>query len=91
MVLSFFPSGDGEVPAVPLTLTGDTVQMAALKRAEDGNGYIVRLFNPAPVPAAVTLTAEGHSCEVSFGKFEIVSLRLTADGFIPCNLIEEAL
>ena len=91
MALSFFPSGDGELPAVPLTLTGDTVQMTAFKAAEDGNGYIVRLFNPQPTAASVTLTADGHTCEVAFGKFEIVSLRLTGDGFVPCNLIEEAL
>jgi alpha-mannosidase len=42
----------------PLELAGDVV-FSCLKGAEDGDGLVLRLFNPAAAPATVTLRAPG--------------------------------
>ncbi len=44
--LSFYPPTHGKPSETPLLLKGD-VQMQVFKKADDGNGFIVRLFNPS--------------------------------------------
>ncbi|WP_042163762.1 glycoside hydrolase family 38 C-terminal domain-containing protein [Paenibacillus gorillae] len=44
--LSFFPSGDGELPGSFVQLKDDVIQMSALKKEEQGDDYILRLFEP---------------------------------------------
>ncbi len=44
MSLSFYPPAHGIKSATPICIEGD-VQMPVFKRAEDGNGFIIRLFN----------------------------------------------
>jgi len=46
VALSFFPSGAGKKPEPLAILTDDAVQIAAMKKAEDGNDLIIRLFEP---------------------------------------------
>lgn len=43
--LSFFPSAGGTTPLPALILMDDVVQLVAFKQAEDGNGFVVRLFS----------------------------------------------
>jgi alpha-mannosidase len=76
--LSFFPHGEGS-PLLPgLTLSDDVVQVTAFKQAEDGQGYIIRLFEPTGRPQTTTLTvpALDLSAQVSLGGFEIKTLRV---------------
>lgn len=49
---------DGDLPQALgfLTLEGDQVAISALKRTEDGQGLLVRLFNPSPRSQRATLT-----------------------------------
>jgi len=77
MTLSFFPSGAGHVPSPGLRLSGRTVQLVALKRAHDGDGFIIRLFNPTARRSRTTLTmASGkHIIPLTLGAFEVRSLR----------------
>jgi hypothetical protein len=44
--LAFFPSGQGKRPLPFIELSDDAVQVAAMKKAEDGRGLIIRLFEP---------------------------------------------
>ena len=92
MALSFYPSGAGERPKPLFTLSGDRVLMTAAKPADDGNGYIARLFNPFDRPAGATLEspALGCSAAVPFGPFEIKTLRATAAGIAETDLLEGA-
>jgi len=78
VALSFFPSGAGETPAPLVELRDDTVVLTAFKESEDGQGYIVRLFNPTSLPHETILVVPtlGINHPVSLGKFEIKSLRI---------------
>lgn len=76
MALSFYPTGAGDKPTAPLTLAdNDTVQWTALKQAEDQNGWVVRLFNPTDRPQAATVQWECDKTTVTFGAYEIKTLR----------------
>jgi alpha-mannosidase len=91
--LSFFPSGGGDPQVPAVTLAGDTtVLLTALKLAENGDGYIARLFQSAGTPATCQLQAPslGTDEPVELGPFEIATLRLRGDGSVErANLMEE--
>jgi len=55
--MSFFPSGAGSRPKPFAELSDDVVQMSAAKPAEDGNGLIVRLYEPTGKPRTTTLSS----------------------------------
>jgi len=77
--LSFFPCGGGHIPAPLAVLDGDaSIQLTSIKQAEDGRGYILRLFEPTGQPRSATLRlhALGLSQPVQLGSFEIKTLRL---------------
>jgi alpha-mannosidase len=78
VALSFFPSGAGEVPAPLAALSDEVTVLTACKQAEDGQGYVVRLFEPTGQPRETTLSllALGVNHLVSLGKSEIKSLRV---------------
>ncbi len=93
--LSFFPSGSGDPPEPLATLSDAVVQMACVKRAEDGDDLIVRLFEPTGTGRTTTLTLPvlGLSTELTLAPFEIRTLRVSpATGtFQEADLMEEAL
>ncbi len=78
MALSFFPSGSGTKPLPAAVLSGETVEITALKQAEDGNGWIVRLFEPSGSAQTVELDmpALGIKTTQSLAPFEIKTLRV---------------
>ncbi|MHC4887408.1 MAG: glycosyl hydrolase-related protein, partial [Planctomycetota bacterium] len=79
--LSFFPGGEGKAPPSGLKISGGVVQLQAWKRAEDGKGTIVRLFNPTPRKAAFTLTLPGGAKKpLILGRYELVTYRLSPSG-----------
>ena len=93
--LSFFPNGEGAPPAPAVILDGDsTALLTALKQAEDGNGWIARLFEAGGAGATCQLRAPclGIDEKLHLQPFEIASLRLGLDGRLEyTNLIEESL
>ncbi|MCK5806021.1 MAG: alpha-mannosidase, partial [Lentisphaeria bacterium] len=91
--LSFFPSGAG-VPAQPGVLCDNpSVLVTACKQAEDGDGWIVRLFEPEGLEktATISLPALGFETVVTLAPFEIRSLLISPDGtsVATVNLVEE--
>ncbi|MHB1862942.1 MAG: glycoside hydrolase family 38 N-terminal domain-containing protein [Gemmatimonadaceae bacterium] len=48
-------AGTGRATASPLTITGGTVELGALKRAEDGDAWVVRLVETSGKPTTATL------------------------------------
>jgi alpha-mannosidase len=77
--LSFFPSGLGVDCKPVVTLEDDVVQMTALKKAEDGNGWIIRLYNPTGAARTTRLAFpvwDGIGFDVALGCFEVKSFRL---------------
>lgn len=95
MALSAFPAGDGAATLPPfLTLTGDdAVQMTTLKQAADGDGLILRLFDPTADGRSVTLQGAGLAAPltVTLAPFEVVTLRLRDGVATPCDLMEQPL
>ena len=96
MALSFFPAGEANARPLDalLQLTGDdAVQLPAVKRAADGRGLIVRLFNPTAAPRTAVLQGAPLAAplSVAFGPFEIVTLRLLEGEACRCDLLEQSL
>ena len=90
MVLSFFPAGGGVAPSCPFTVEGAAVQVSAIKQAEDGNGIIVRLFNPSAKRAKAVLSSEPMHIrkEIRFGAYEVKTFRLTKGRAKACDMLE---
>lgn len=84
----------GELPTVAsaVDLSGDELELTALKPAEDGDGYIVRLADRHGHGGVGTLTWMGQAFSIACKGYEVVTLRLTRrDGewrALPCDMIE---
>jgi alpha-mannosidase len=80
MALSFFPSGAGQQPQPLVLLSDKAIQIAAVKRAEDGKGLIVRLFEPTGKKRTTTLSlpALGIQHKVNLQPWEIRTYRINA-------------
>ena len=63
-------------------ISGSSVQLQAWKQAEDGQGSIVRLFNPTARKASFTLTLPGGTKQVkmNLGRYELATYRLSTTG-----------
>lgn len=77
--LSFFPSGEGKKAEAMAKLSDKVVQLTALKKAENNNDLIIRLFEPTGKKRRTTLNlpALGIKHPVSMGAFEIKTLRVS--------------
>ena len=91
MALSFYPPQGGTHSGAPFTLTGDPVTQTAFKKAEDGDGYILRLFNPFDRPANVRLTASAWKTQtdLTLAPFDIRTLRLRHGSVTENDLMEK--
>ena len=99
MAVNVFPSGDGFDPngtpagRVPfLTLNEESpVTLTALKRTEDGQDVLVRLFNPTAASAAVTVAcpALGVTEPLTLGTYEAATYRVRDGKLIPCRMDEK--
>ena len=89
MALSFYPTGVGEKPVSQLKLSdSDIINMTAFKKAEDGDGYIVRLFNPTEKPQNCKVAFGESETEVNFSAYEIKTLRCTGEKTVETDLLE---
>jgi alpha-mannosidase len=99
MAVNVFPSGDGYdeggIPAgrVPfLTLSQDSpVILTALKKTEDGQDVLARLFNPTATEATVTVKCPALDlCEsLTLTAYEAATYRVRNGGLIPCRMGEK--
>ena len=82
MAVSFFPSGEGEeVGSKPFVkLSDDAVQVTAIKKAEDDETLILRLFEPTGHERNTTVAVGGMEFEVALGKFEAKTLKVDLEG-----------
>lgn len=95
-VLSFFPTGAGAAPALPMIELGDeVVQLTAFKQAADGDGHILRLFEPTGTArqTVVKLPPLGMAFPVSLTPFEVKTFRLdvSAKTLTETDMMENAL
>ncbi len=89
VALNHYPAGVGKIPQSPFEILGDGVSMSAFKRANDGDGYIVRLHNNSEKTVKIKLALKsGVSREISFGKYEIKTYRLRENELVECGILE---
>lgn len=90
-IVCYFPGGDGQAHLPLLTIDHPAVSVSALKRAGDGSGYILRLFNGLEVDARYTLTSEvlGISHTETLKPYEIRTLKLEKGSCTLQPLVDE--
>ncbi len=89
MALSFYPTGVGNLPTSPLKLWDtDVITINAFKKADCGAGYIIRLFNPTDKTQNCRLGFYDVETSVTFGAYEIKSLRYDGKNFTETDLME---
>lgn len=91
MALSFFPDAGILIPQAFITLDDQVVQLTALKKVEDGDDLLVRLFNPTGQERTTTVKLPDTSKQLVFGPFEIRTFRLNQQKgkWTEVNLIEQ--
>jgi alpha-mannosidase len=89
--LAINPPGRGEKCPPLMTVDGGTVMISALKQAEDGNGYILRLYESMGKAAEARIRIPGLCIDgtLPFAPFEIRTFRLTKGSLLPCPLLEK--
>jgi alpha-mannosidase len=94
-LVSFCPSGQGEAPAPGIVIDNPHVLVTAFKKAENGDRYVVRLFEPTGMPrtAILKIPVLGIEREVRLGAFEIQTWLVdpAAKSMVPADLIERPL
>ncbi|MGB7295831.1 MAG: glycoside hydrolase family 38 C-terminal domain-containing protein [Candidatus Aminicenantales bacterium] len=75
-LLAFFPAGGGKRPQPFIVLGDPAVEVAAVKKAEDGNDLIIRLFEPTGKNRETTLSLPwvGAKKTIRLRAFEIKTL-----------------
>lgn len=95
VALSFFPNGSGEKPGPAVILSDAVVQVTAVKRAEDGQGMVIRLYEPTGPSRTTTvrLPFAGLEKQVLLKGFEVRTLKVDwkTGQWAEVNLMEEPL
>ncbi|WP_221469117.1 glycoside hydrolase family 38 N-terminal domain-containing protein [Cohnella nanjingensis] len=91
--LSFFPHGDGTMPETAMVLEDQTVQLAAFKKAEKSEAFVIRLFEPTGRSRQTTLRLPtlGLVVPIALGAYEIKSLLIDTKtkSVQECDLMEQ--
>jgi alpha-mannosidase len=93
MVLTAYPSGEGALPGELLEISGEQVILQALKKAEDGIGYIMRLFNGSESESNsdINSTVLKLDLQVSLGAMEVATYRIIDGKVTKTDLLEREL
>lgn len=87
IALSFFPAEPSrdEIEIKPALLidSDPVVEVTCFKLADDGNSYILRLFNPSSTDqvARITLPVLGVESDINVKAYEFVTYEVSKDGF----------
>jgi alpha-mannosidase len=78
--LSFYPHGAGKKPMPPVIISDDSVQMTALKKAQNSRDYILRVFNPTDLQRTFNLEIPPLQIQIaiSINPYEIKTLSIDA-------------
>jgi alpha-mannosidase len=94
-ILVYFPAGRGKKPSPFIVLSDDVVQVSAVKKAEDGNDMIIRLFEPTGVRRTTLLSLPWAPAKkrITLAPFEIRTFRFNPQTrrFSEADLLERPL
>lgn len=85
VALSFFPSGLGEKKETAVELTNSSIILTRLYKTADG--LYLHLYNSTDTVQSTKIFMHGNEYEVSLGKYEISSFRITDGKLCPAELI----
>lgn len=90
--LSFFPHGDGKKPLPGILLSDPRVTLGAFKRAEDGDGFVIRLYESCGEIRQVRIILPYYHAEteITLHPFEVATVRysIAKKQFLPNTLLE---
>ena len=89
--LNYFPTGNGEKCKQFMTISDSAVVLSAVKRAENGDGLILRLYNSKQknVSAKLDLIWCGIQKDVEFLPYQFKTFLLKDGKLTKCNCLEE--
>ena len=85
--LNVFPHGNGTVKRDALTISNTAISLHAFKRSK-ADGYIIRMFNNGDKKQSCEISLFGKTRKLSFGKFEVKTLRFSDGIFTECAQME---
>jgi alpha-mannosidase len=90
VALSFFPNGGGTLPQPLVLLDDPVVQLSTLKQAEDGDGLILRLYNPTGDVRKTTVRGLVGEQMIELGAYKVRTFRVrSASKWQETNMVEE--
>ena len=89
LTYNIFPKGPGGTQTSLVRISDSRIRISALKMAEDGNGWILRLYNPQNETVSTEITAPliGVTATVVLGHHKVETYRLTEGSLCPCPLL----
>ena len=94
-ILAYFPAGRRKRPKPFILLSDEVIQVGALKKAEDGNDLVIRLFEPTGVRRTTVLSLPWARARkrITLSPFEIRTYRFNpqARRFTETDLLERPL
>jgi len=89
MTLSFFPNGKGKM--IESGIEVDNIRMDVFKPAENGDGYVIRLFNVknTSVTGHITYKALGINTDVNLNAFEIKTYAVNNGSLTEIPMLEK--
>jgi alpha-mannosidase len=85
--LNVFPHGEGRSECETITLDNEAISLHVFKRSKKG-GYIIRLFNNGYRAQKCNISVFGKSKKLSFGRFEIKTLKYDGEKITESKEIE---
>lgn len=93
VLMNFFPTGTGKSEEKEfLRLTNPRIVLTCCKRAEDGDGIILRLFNGGRKTEKAEIISEmfGISAQIQLRPSEFQSFRMRDKSLLKTNILEES-
>lgn len=83
--LNVFPTGEGSLPQFGAFLDNRKISLVTIKKSEQLEGYIVRLFNGQESADSARLTFGDVSEKFDFGKFEVKTIFFDGNRLLECD------
>lgn len=90
LAFNIFPGGEGQTLDSGLVLSDSRIRVSAFKKAEDGDGYILRVFNPESesIKTKVQMPQFDVCEEIELKHHKVQTYRINHNGMNVCHLLD---